>query len=438
MAAPPSARAEADTVDAAALDRVSHVNPALVDVLVVGAGPSGCAAAIKLCDQGHSVVMVERALWPRDTPCGDVLTPAAITLLDHLEIPLHDAHLTSGLRLSGAGRTIDLPWPRIDHPTSGQALTLSRRVLDERLADRAVAGGTEFRTQTSADEPLLEDGLLRGAQVSGPNQVTETIRARFVVIADGSLSHFGRALGTARVRTHAQAIARRGYFRTEQDDLPWLEIDLGPRAANGDCLPGYRWAFPMGHGLVNVGVGVLSSSRNVEQLDPGQLLQAWVEELPRHWHIDTTSCVGEPNGGRVPLGGSISPRSGPNWLCVGDAGGNANPFKGDGVEAALRTGVMAGEAIDRALRIGDGLALRHFDRALEQRHARSFKMARFLGRAASRPTVMHRMTQLVMHSQPTRDWLFRVANDDMDPESRAQGKRTYRLLERLAGLIPER
>ena len=82
---------------------------------------------------------------------------------------------------------------------------------------------------------------------------TRTIKARYVVVADGSNSRIGRMLGTSRRRDLPMGMALRGYYRSDRHDDPFIESHLDIRDAEGDVVPGYGWIFPMGDGRVNVG-----------------------------------------------------------------------------------------------------------------------------------------------------------------------------------------
>src|SRR3546814_3152434 len=86
------------------------------------------------------------------------------------------------------------------------------------------------------------------------------LHARYVVIADGSLSRFGRSLGNSRDKRLPQGMAIRGYFESPLHADPWIESALDVRDRNGDAMPGYGWIFPCGDGTLNVGIGLLSRS----------------------------------------------------------------------------------------------------------------------------------------------------------------------------------
>lgn len=107
------------------------------DVIVVGAGPAGSAAANHLARSGLDVLVLEKTSFPREKVCGDGLTPRAVRELDALGVDLTGPGWfpNKGIRLIGAGRRVELPWP------DGPGLTRTRAGLDEVLARQAVRAG---------------------------------------------------------------------------------------------------------------------------------------------------------------------------------------------------------------------------------------------------------------------------------------------------------
>src|SRR4051795_2036899 len=92
---------------------VTSASPARTDVLVVGAGPAGSAAAAWAARSGRDTVLVDAAVFPRDKTCGDGLTPRAIAELDRLGLDewVRAHTVNHGLRAHGFGQTLLLPWP---------------------------------------------------------------------------------------------------------------------------------------------------------------------------------------------------------------------------------------------------------------------------------------------------------------------------------------
>ncbi len=254
-----------------------------------------------------------------------------------------------GLRSIAHGITLELSWPEHpDFPPYGYVVR--RRELDEMVAEQAVKAGATLRQGAEAVEPVVDGGLLTGAVVRHKESgVTETVRARYVVVADGANSRFGRALGTARDRSFPQGMAIRGYFTSPFHDEPWIESHLDLRDRDGNHLPGYGWIFPVGDGTVNVGVGLLSTFSGWKHVNTTHLMEAFCETAPARWGLspDTATCA--PTGGRLPTGGSVQPRVGPTFIIAGDAAGFVNPFNGEGISVAYETGRLAADAVDLAL-----------------------------------------------------------------------------------------
>src|SRR5689334_19359919 len=272
------------------------------DVLVVGAGPSGAAAAYWLAERGHRVLVVEKKRFPRDKTCGDGLTPRAVRQLHDMGLaePLAEFQRYDGLRANAHGITLEMPWP--EHPDFPRyGYVVRRSALDEMVANAAVKAGATLWPATEAVQPLVQGGLVAGAIVKCKDDgTTHAARARYVVVADGANSRFGRALGTARERTYPLGMAIRGYFTSPMHDDPWIESHLDIRDRDGSHLPGYGWIFPVGDGTVNVGVGLLSTFKGWKSVNTTHLMDAFCETAPERWGISPSTSCGPPTGGKLP------------------------------------------------------------------------------------------------------------------------------------------
>ncbi|TML93391.1 MAG: geranylgeranyl reductase family protein [Actinobacteria bacterium] len=410
----------------------------LHDVVVVGAGPSGAACAHWLADAGHDVVMVEKKCFPREKTCGDGLTPRAVKQLDDMGLgaQLADHHRFVGLRSIAFGRTLELEWPDTPgFPRHGYVVT--RQDLDDIVSQRAVKAGAALWDGREAVAPVLERGLVRGATVTdkGSGHTTE-VRGRFVVVADGANSRFGRSLGTQRDRSYPQGMAIRGYFRSPRHDEPWIESHLDIHDRAGNVLPGYGWIFPVGDGRVNVGIGLLSTFNQWKEVNTSKLMDDFVAWAPASWDIRPETSCGPPTGGRLPMGLSVGPHVGPTWLVVGDAGGAINPFNGEGIAYAYETGRLAAEVLHAALASGDGLALRSYDVRLKETYGLYFKVARAFVRIIGRPELMRALVGTGMHSRTLMEWVLRIMANLLRPDELGPAEAAYRAVAAIARLAP--
>ena len=410
------------------------------DVLVVGGGPAGAAAAYWLARAGHDVVVAEKKQFPRDKTCGDGLTPRAVHQLEQMGLAgrLTEYHRFAGLRTIAHGRTIEMQWP--DHPVfPSHGYVVRRRDLDTFVAENAAEAGASLLGGHEVTAPIVRDGLVRGATlVRKSDGEVITVEARYVVVADGANSRFGRALGTARNKAYPQGIAIRGYYESPMHADPWIESALDVRDRNGNSMPGYGWIFPVGDGTINVGIGLLSTFRDYKSVNTTHLMDEWAHTLPEHWGIDPDAPLAPPTGGRLPMAGSVDPKVGPTWIVVGDAAGSINPFNGEGIDYAYETGRMAAGLVAEALATGSGRPLQRYPDLLEAEYGLYFKVARLFVKAIGRPALMREMTRVGMHSQTLMEWVLRIMANLLRPDELGPAEAVYKMAAGIARMVPER
>jgi flavin-dependent dehydrogenase len=306
------------------------------------------------------------------------------------------------------------------------------------VAGQAVKAGATLWQASEATAPVVDGGLLAGAVVRRREEgVTQEVRARYVIVADGANSRFGRALGTARDRSYPLGMAIRGYFTSPFHDEPWIESHLDIRDRDGNHLPGYGWIFPVGDGTVNVGVGLLSTFAGWKNVNTTHLMQAFCETAPSRWGLSAETATAAPTGGRLPTGGSVTPKVGPTFLVIGDAAGSVNPFNGEGISVAYETGRLAADAVDLALRTGDGLALQTYQQRLDEVYGLYFKTARAFVRAIGNPAVMRELTRVGMQSHTLMEWVLRIMANLLRPDEIGPAETVYRTLAGLVRFAPE-
>ncbi len=267
---------------------------------------------------------------------------------------------------------------------------------------------------------------------------TRPVRARYVVVADGANSRFGRALGTARDRDQPMGMALRGYYTSPGHDQPFIESHLDIRDGDGKVVPGYGWIFPLGDGRVNVGRGAAVHRPTVEgrqHLDPDGPLRG--RGRPRSGSCQPSTCLGPPTGGKLPMGLAVGPRVGATTLVVGDAAGSINPFNGEGIAYGYETGRLAAASLGEAL-CGDGDgALDRYEARLEEAYGLYFRVARAFIRVISRPELMQLCVGTGMHSESLMSWILRIMANLLQPDETGPAEAAYRALALIARLAPE-
>jgi geranylgeranyl reductase family protein len=308
------------------------------DVAVVGAGPAGSVAALVLARGGARVALIDRAGFPRDKACGDLVGPRGVQVLHELGVDVPGAPRLGDMAVIGpTGSRVVLPAvPGRTYP--GYAVAVPRSRFDALLRDAAldagavpVAGRVASCDVTDADRgavAVLDDG--------------SRLRADVIIGADGALSVVGDTTGLCDATRSLWGFAVRSYA-DECVDLPTIVFwDEAP----GRGLPGYGWVFPGGDGGVNLGLGIGMGANRRLSVGVTRRLPAFLA------HLRALGLIGAPPpapsrslGGwlRVGMAGTVPGRG--RVLLVGDAAALVNPLQGEGIAHALTSGSAAATAI---------------------------------------------------------------------------------------------
>ncbi len=405
-------------------------------VLVVGGGPAGAAAAYWLARDGHRVTLVEKKHFPRDKTCGDGLTPRAIFWLTEMgfDFDVPEFHRITGLRsYAGDDLCLEMSWPQHSRfPDWGGVIR--RRDLDAQVAGLARQQGVEVREETEAT-PVVEAGELTAVDLASGGGV-ERVDPEVVVIADGSLNRFGRELGTVRRKDYPMGLAARGYYRSPRSTDRFLESQLDLRDGSGATMPGYGWVFPLGDGTVNVGVGLLSTSKRWKHVNTTRMMADYVRVAPRYWELGEEAKLTNPVGGKLTMSFSKAPLVGRNWITVGDAAGAINPWNGEGISYGYETGYLAAQAITAAVGAGDLSLLEGYRRRLDEEFGLYYKMARIFVKLIANPAVMRNLAHIGLRNRPLMEWTLKVMSNLLDEDEKGTGERAYQMLAGLVRPIP--
>jgi len=335
------------------------------DVIVVGAGPGGSTAAAYLGRLGRSVLLLEKAKFPRDKTCGDALSGKSMRVLRELGLVEAVQKLPHGVicgvTFSSPNRaTVQIPFQSDDpNRTGGQGFCMRRIHTDNAFFGVAKkTKGVTVREQFQVQEVIMENGQavgVKGIDLTDPKRNELTFRAKVVVGSDGVNSAVARSvLGAKAVLDPAHSCdAVRGYYSGIKGLTNQIEIHFVKSA-----MPGYFWIFPLENGTANVGLGLLSKDLAVKMKKEKTTLQAMMDHILKEEPVfkerfADAKAISPVTGWRLPFGSAHRQLCGNGWLLVGDAASLVDPFSGEGVGNATASGRLAAQFIDEAIERGD-------------------------------------------------------------------------------------
>ena len=343
------------------------------DAVIVGAGPAGAATAILLAKQGLSVVLLDRARFPRNKICGEYLSPEGSRILDRLgvlaTVEARGARPLRGMRIRAPDGTVLVG----DYPARGSwrgyrphALAVRRHALDLALVERAREAGVAVREGVRVVD-LFREGTRVAGVVAEPvgSSGAERLPGRLVVAADGRASVVVERLGLRRPHRWLRRLALVADVEGAGGDPERGEIVLAP--------PAYSILNPVGPGVGNLSLVIPLEEGRRQKADLAGYFDGVTRALPGLGdRLRDARRVG-PVRALGPLAYQVVPPRDDGVLLVGDAAGFLDPFTGEGIYAALRSAELAAEVGGRAIENGDVSA-----DALRPAHAR--RDAEFAGK----------------------------------------------------------
>ena len=342
------------------------------DVLVVGAGPAGIAAALELRRAGRDVLVIDKATFPRDKCCGDGLTTGALRALAELDFdPSRVASWTPTTDVwlrSPSGREMSMPLPQ---GRGTFAAIAPRMEFDDALVRTAlnrgvrIAQGVTFTQITS----MTNDGAVVAVEGLGE------VRCEFVVAADGMWSPVRKSLGLSTPGYLGEWHAFRQYASNvtgpAKDRLiVWFDADL---------LPGYAWSFPLRDGRVNIGFGILRGGRHSVQ----DMNTLWPDILSRS-HVrealgDNVTLEGRHTAWPIPARVTTATLAHERVLFIGDAACVTDTLTGEGIGQALQSGMIAGRVLATHHARGASAVRKAFRREMKRHFFADHRMSVVLG-----------------------------------------------------------
>lgn len=344
-----------------------HMPKSNYDIIIVGAGPGGCACAISLADSGLLVCIIDKASFPRDKICGDALSPDVLNQMANLDGDLKQQFLAlhgskkvnvSGVRIvSASGKMAELKINKGNQNINGWVV--KRVDFDNFMFDRA---------KECSHVTILERTKVKNIEVQSDFVSVETesgkLQAAIIIGADGAQSIVSRKLTAHKINRDHYCGAVRAYYSNVQGfhEDGMIELHFYKR-----LLPGYFWVFPLPGNEANVGLGMLSSFISKRSVNLKNLMQDVIDNEPiLKDRFANADIVGEIRGFGLPLGSQKRVLSGDRFMLIGDAASLIDPITGEGIGNAIRSGRYAADQIQSCFKSDtfDAAFMKQYDRYL--------------------------------------------------------------------------
>jgi menaquinone-9 beta-reductase len=320
------------------------------EVIVVGAGPTGSAAATILAQSGRDVLLLDRQAFPRDKSCGDGVPASAIEIL--YKLGMREKILAAGFY---SVNKLSLYSPKGHHlstdlvagPNGAHSYIIPRLHFDDLIQQHAVECGAEFQ-QAQVTEPILENGQVVGVRARVEGAIRE-LRSRLVIAADGVTSVIVRALRGKQHQDHHRAVALRAYIEDLQEMPHEVEFFL-----YREILPGYAWIFPIGEGRANIGLGMRLDQFRRRKQSLEEMLKAFLDMPILKKRLKQGGKLRDLLTWQLNFGSQEKLQYAFNGaILTGDAAGLINPLTGGGIHNGLLSARLAAETAHEALAKGD-------------------------------------------------------------------------------------
>jgi geranylgeranyl reductase family protein len=305
------------------------------DVIIAGAGPAGCAAALALKDAGLKTALIDKASFPRDKICGDAIPGRAIKTLHAIDPAYEQAFSKHAFKYATKSTTLFFKSRKVTFNWVREAYTCTRMEFDNFLFSLV-------KNNTDTDIYLNTNIKTATKNADGYEVITgdSTLHCKILIGADGAHSVLAKQLaGRTMNREHFVGSVRAYYSNVAGLSPDTTEIYFDKR-----FLPSYLWVFPLPGNRANVGFGMLSSEIAKRKANIRETFYEFIDQNPVLKEKFSGAKRESPlEGFGLPLGSEIGTISGDHFLLTGDAASLIDPVSGDGIGNAMLSGKLAAE-----------------------------------------------------------------------------------------------
>lgn len=375
--------------------------------MIVGAGPAGCASAMVLGQAGLSVALIDKAVFPRDKTCGDALSVDVINQLSLLSLDLASTFNDFPSKMPSHGVKIFSPdHSHIDIPFVHQGkekcgYICSRLDFDNLLIQqlKKISGVTLFENSNVHKVETRKEDIKVLTQ-------KDSFSGKIVIGADGAQSIITKQLGTFKTERKHYSAGLRIYYEgvSSFHEGHFIELYFFRK-----ILPGYLWIFPLPDNKANVGIGMLSSEVSKKKINLKETLQDFLTTHPvLKERFKDAKALESVKGFGLPLGSKKRKISGDRFLLAGDAASLIDPFTGEGIGNAIRSGRVAAEHILKCFDKEDfsGSFNSAYDQEIYRRMWKEFRISRTLQQLCRHPGLFNFVVKKANQSKHVQQLLI--------------------------------
>lgn len=401
-------------------------------VIIAGAGPAGATAAHFLAKQKVPHLVFDKAVFPRDKICGDALSGKVVDILRKINpewIPEIENSSVNFLPSWGVvfvapnGKALDIPFRSLKSTQTYPPGFISKRVdFDNFLVEKFEDEFTNFQQDCVLEKVTKhERGYILDLNKAGHS---EQITCDILIGAEGDRSEVAKQLAAYSKSDAHYCAGIRAYYTGVTGMHPQNYIEL--HFMKG-VLPGYLWIFPLPNGRANVGVGVLSSKIKKKKLNLKKMMLDAIEQHPEiSARFKEAKLEGKISGWGLPLGSRQLPISGERFMLCGDAASLIDPFTGEGIGNAMKSGMIAANWAVKALKEKEfsPLFLKQYDHEVFRVLGDELKLSTILQRLVAYPFLFNFVVNKASKNETLRDTISCMF-EDLDMRAKFRDPKFY-------------
>ena len=390
--------------------RMDRIKKQSFDVIIVGAGPAGCACAICLADSGLNIAVIDKEKFPREKVCGDGLTFDITNQLGWISKELSEdyAKLEKKLRINGvkifSSENESIEFLFGDYLKNKQMYTCKRKVFDSFLFDQL-----KKYNNINVFENCSINKVFLNTDVIVAESENLSFEGKMIIGSDGQNSVISRSIYAKKAyKNRFAGKALQQYYKNvsglSSDNI--LEIHFLK-----DTPYGYFWIFPLKDNHVNIGLGIPDGIIKKKKLNIKDILEGIINNNPQiSPRFKNAEALSRIKGGKLNVSGYRNKKiSAERILLTGDAANLVNPFSGEGVGNAIRSGRIAAKHIIKAFELNrfDAEFNKMYDREISKKILKESRVFLLIQVLFSRSKQKRFLIRMLKNKPYFFDWLIR-------------------------------